>query len=473
MKSLNCSLVERGGNLSVLVKTSRFFKIVSCSLFLLFFYTLSFSASEWKPIGKLKVSSNRYTFLATTPIGDLIALTFPDSKGSNANGIPALLIKNPTSSTPQVIELCRVKFPEGRGYSGVACDELGQFWVSGDTGEGISSFVKKFKPDGKADITFGNSGEIRPNKRCLGLDVVGVFLLLAVDWCEIQIYHKDTGELINTIPKPPIAQAIYLRDIAVDPATLNIYGIARGTVCAWEGGTPNTAQNYKWRIIHQGNTEALAGEGISFDPFGRNILHSPRPGKFVWEVKRHGEMDKIELPLAMQKAQLCDNAVSFDGLNLFVSDSLSECIHLLRRTEMPAAQDIADYKSSTPTNPIQINSVYQAEQIKQVEWQRSYTAIMDEVRQRHLPIVIYFRSETTPSCLELEKNVLLTPNFNKVAQRFICVFEDVKISRLLAYKFGIYKVPHIVILDRNGEPAIRFSGNINPNELYNVLSRVN
>ncbi len=430
--------------------------------------------AQWESVGRVPLPEYYFTFLATSPSGDLLAVTFNTSDNQNSRGIPALLIKEPLSPQPKIMELCRVEFPVSRGYSGLACDELGQFWVSGDTGFTDSSFVKKFKQDGKPDILFGTNGNIFPQRRCLGLDVIGNYLLVSVDWAEIYIYNKDTGALLSKIPKPVSKEVIYIRDISIDPVTLNIYGVATGSVYVWEGGTPGMPQGYKFSKINQGFTQTQAGEGISFDPFERCAIHSPHPGNQLIKVGKDLGAQRFLINGVTEKTHLCDNAVSYDGTTVFVSDLGKSCIHALKRTSVPEKQKNSNQTASASASGSSANtntsSNYQiAANIQTAKWIRSYFEIMDNARIYKLPMIVYFRSESIQKCHELEQNVLLSSEFNQLAQGYVCVFEDVRKSRLLAYKFGVYKVPSIIILDRNGEPQTRISGNIMRDTLFSAM----
>lgn len=75
-------------------------------------------------------------------------------------------------------------------------------------------------------------------------------------------------------------------------------------------------------------------------------------------------------------------------------------------------------------------------------------------------MIIYFRKEGFLKCAEFETSVLMSDEFNALAQNFTCMFEDLTQEPLLAYHYGIVRIPHIEILDANGERSAHFTFDI-------------
>jgi hypothetical protein len=422
--------------------------------------SVSPAAAQWTPAGTLAVPPHHYSFLACTPQGDLLAAT---NNSTNAPmELPAILIRNPTSSAPQVVELCTTRFEGQRGYGGLAADPSGSFFVSGDTGARDTSFVRKFSAEGAPDGRFGNGGEIRPNRRCLGMDVLGTFLLLAVDWGEILVFDTATGRPLWTVPDAD--SRTFMRDISIDPKSLRIFGVAQGGVLMWGGGAPWAPQTYRYAQFSQPAGEPRSGEGISIDPILRCLLVTPVPGNTLFEVFGNRTIRRTTVTTARPDSHLCDSALSFEGTTLFISDMRARQIHVLTRpfpqsTAPPppagsATGTVTD--SGAPTAP-------------PVQWNRDYTAALQTARQQGKPMIVYFRRPGMKACEDFEKNVLLTNEFNRRAQPFINVFEDAVANRLLAYRLGVFRVPHLVILDRNGETKAEFSFNIDPGQLFAAI----
>lgn len=435
---------------------------ISVIVFILIFFAITFSIQgDWQPAGKMAIPQHNYAFLATSRTGDLMAATF-NSVGLSEppKNIPALLIKNPTSETPEVKELCSVKFPPQRGYSGVACDETGCFYLSGDTGDPSTCFVKKFNSDGTPNMSFGKNGEIKPNMRCLGVDVVGEFLLLAVDWGKILILKTTTGELIGNVPQAN--PSVFLRDIAIDPASLKIYGVAAGSVVVWQDGSPFSASNYKFKILTEKSGEIRSSEGIAFDPVTRAALVCPIPGNVVNQVTSDGKITKTAVISEDPRAHYGDIALSFNGETIFISDMINQTIYIMKRGLTEQSAEIKPI--SKP--PIQIAA---PAEMKPITWNKSYTDVVETARKEQKPMVVYFRKAGFKKCEEFENNILLKEDFKKHAQRFICVFEDVDRNSLLAYRFGVFRTPYIAILDGKGETNARFLYNIKPDLLYSAL----
>lgn len=425
--------------------------------------TPNLSFCDWESAGKLSIPNYSYCFLATSKTGDLMAAAFNSSDlKSQPRQIPALLIKNPTSASPQVIELCSVFFQPQRGYSGLACDDDGNFYLSGDTGEALTCFVKKFKSDGSPDMSFGGSGEIVPKRRCLGVDIVGDYLLLAIDWGNVLIYNRKSGAYLGALPAS--AKPIFVRDIAVDPSSLRIFGVALGGVVVWEGGSPANPSLYKFRALTpQTAAQPRASEGISYDPITRAAIIIPIPGNESLEVTSDGKIKKSATISEDPKAHFCDSALSFDSNVLFISDMITMGIHVMKRTLTNEASDIKPVLKPPLT-------IAPTKATKNIEWNKSYTEIMDKARSNRQPMIVYFRKSNFAKCEQFEREILLSEEFKQRAQNYVCVFEDVSINPLLAYRFGVIRVPHIVILDKNGDTFARYTFNIDTNTLYSAIS---
>lgn len=430
-------------------------------------------AAAWESVGTVVVPQYNYSFLAATPSGDLLAATFYSAEPSAMSAeIPALLIKNPTSTNPQVVELCKTSFNPQRGYAGIACDSFGNFFLSGDTGDPATCFVRKFKADGTPDPTFANAGELRPQRRCLGMDILGEYLFLAVDWGLVHIYRVATGEMIGQIPKA--TEQIFLRDIAIDPRSMRVFGVGAGGVVVWENGTPWEPRKYSYRRITPTAGEVRSGEGISIDPPTQFALVTPVLGNILMEVGPEGVVNRTTITSASPSTHLVDSVLSFDGTTLFVSDLIGRKIHILRRAL--SEQGGGDFVPPAPTSAVPSTPVLAvpttaaaATAIPKVAWYSSYTSVVEAARRQELPMVVYFRRAGFPKCEAFESTCLMSLEFAQRAQRFICVFEDIDANRLLAHRFGVFRVPHMAILDKRGETRATFTYNIKPEDVYRAM----
>jgi hypothetical protein len=418
--------------------------------------------ATWQSAGVLKVPQHHYTFMSVTPQGDLLAATF-HSYGGGAREMPAVLIKNPTSDAPQLIELSRVSFSNSRGYGGIAADPSGAYFVSADTGDRAGSFIQKFTADARPDTTFGQNSYVRPNRRTMGIEVVGKFLAVAVDWGEVLILDTTTGQLVGAVPQQ--AKDVFVRDITVDPKSLRIFGVAQGGVQMWGGGTPWALQGYRWVPFSPPAGQPVAGEGVSIDPILRCILVTPHPGNELHEIFGNRGVRRTVVATAQADSHLCDTALSFDGTTLFISDMRLLQIHLLKRP-FPQSTNPPPISSGAGTNSVASSD---APTVAAPTWHPSFDQAQLKARAEQKPMLVYFRRPGFKGCDEFEKNVLLTNQFNAHAAGFVCVFEDAVKNRLLAYKLGVVRVPHVMILDKNGETKAEFSFNIPADQLFAAM----
>jgi hypothetical protein len=447
--------------------------IPSCRVLLLLFLLVVVPTgrleAQWKSAGVLKIPPHNYSFLASTPRGDLLAATFNNSEaGAPPRDIPAVLVKNPSSPQPEVVELCRYPFESQRGYGGIACDPSGAFFVSGDGGNVDTGFVRKLRADGTPDTSFGNQGEVRPGRRCLGVEVVGQHLLLAVDWGSIQIYTADTGMFLGAIPRPDPKEYLLMRDIAIDPKSMRLFGVAQGSVVTWGRGAPWSPAGYQFRRLSQAYGQPRATEGISIDPILRRFLITPVPGNTLFEIDGSLSVQRTPIETADPTTDLTDSVMSFDGTTLYVSDQRDRKIHVLKR-EVP---NIAVLAGTAPTassaaTPAATSAAGVA--VLSPTWHRSYTDVVQKAREAGKPMLVYFRRDGVKKVTEFETKVIGTQDFNLRAQRFVCVVEDVSKNPLTAQRFGAYRVPYVALIDRNGESVSDFNFEIDPSRLYAAM----
>lgn len=418
-------------------------------------------AAQWTSAGSLSVTENYYTFLATTRTGDLLATTFNRDPGGAP--IPALLIRNPTSNTPDVVVLCRVPFDTLRGFGGVACDGDGNFFVTGDTGSRDTSFVRKFLSDGRPDATFGDGGGVFANRRCLGVEAMGNYLIVAVDWAEFMIFDSRTGKTLGLIPKK--VQGDYaIRDVTIDPKSLRLFAVGEDGIFTWGGGTPWSPDGYAFRQLKPKTSIPRVGEGISLDPFRRCVIITPAASGEVQEVFGDGRIVRSPITDAGNTG-LTDSAISFDGTTLFVSDTFKKCIHVLRREVPNTIQPATTYAVLPPDSS--------GAAAAPPTWEISYTDVIEKSRAAKKPMLVYFRDANVESSRDFEKKILLTPDFNRHAQGFTCVFEDMAKNRLLAYRFGVSQAPQVVLFNAAGEPAGDYKHPIDPAQLFAAMTALN
>ncbi|MCC6548230.1 thioredoxin family protein [Candidatus Sumerlaeota bacterium] len=441
------------------------------------------AAAQWQSAGKLALPKYSYSFLAATPNGDLLAATFNSSGPKDPpREIPALLIENPSITPhPRIIELCRTPFDAQRGYGGIACDLSGSFFLSGDTGLASTSFVRKFLSTGRPDLNFGVNGEVKLNRRCLGLDVAGRYLLVAVDWAQVAILDSASGRQLGMV-NTPVQGEVNVRDIAVDPKSLRIFGVASGAVVTWGGGAPWKPEGYQFRALSKAYGNPRAGEGISIDPFNRTVLITPKPGNVLLEIEGSMKVNRFTVDSAAPSTHLADSVMSFDGSSLYVSDMIGGAIHVMKR---PARTTPAIASAPAPATSAQAPPFVEVASAAPTQttagnggnpnWFPSYNEVVKTARESNKPMLVYFTQNGVAKAREFEKDILMTKEFAAQVQEknFVCVFEDVGRNKLSAYQFGARRVPHVIILSSHGDTAAEFSYDIDKAQLFSAMSAVN
>jgi hypothetical protein len=110
-----------------------------------------------------------------------------------------------------------------------------------------------------------------------------------------------------------------------------------------------------------------------------------------------------------------------------------------------------------------------AETIAPVTWYPTSMATLQYARSQGRPCILYFRAANVKTCEEIENALVLTPEFNQRAQRFLCMFEDLTQARVLAGSYNVFRVPDILLINGQGELAARFTFEIDPKAVLAAL----
>ena len=145
---------------------------------------------------------------------------------------------------------------------------------------------------------------------------------------------------------------------------------------------------------------------------------------------------------------------------------------------LEAGRDVTMKKTGASPTPKQDSTPEKIERVVTrgpsgvfTEWENSYSSALIKAGRNKRPIIIYFRKDGFQKCLEFEKNILMTDGFNQRARHFSCLYEDITRSQLLAYHFGIHRIPHIEILNSEGDRVACFSYNIELQSLVPALDK--
>ncbi|MCX7717760.1 MAG: thioredoxin family protein [Candidatus Sumerlaeaceae bacterium] len=116
---------------------------------------------------------------------------------------------------------------------------------------------------------------------------------------------------------------------------------------------------------------------------------------------------------------------------------------------------------ATPTPPVPIPTT--------VAWVESGPGALENALKAGRPVIIYFYATETPKCAQFESACLLTNDFIRRTGNFVCLRENVAEKRNLADRFGVYRVPHLIVLSQKGAVVSSFSNEINPRDVLNAM----
>ncbi|MBX7246135.1 MAG: thioredoxin family protein [Candidatus Sumerlaeaceae bacterium] len=421
-------------------------------------------SQDWRFETTIPMQGYVVVFVSTTPTGDVVATTFNSNKNREAN-LPVILIHKPLSAQPSYHVVCQNTFPAFRGYSGIAVDKEGNYYVAADTGDGATSWIRKFSPSGKQDMAFGEGGQIAAGKRFVGLDIFDTYLFTTAAFAELMVFDTRTGKLVGKGPavtqNAPGTPAI--RDIAVDPSKQLVYGVAAGAAWVWEGGTFDNPATYKLRRLSPDTAGVRAGEGVYFDPVSRKVLIPENETGNLLSVGEGATFSQSNVVKpSPTENQICDVVLLQDGKTLFITDLRRSQIYVMKRSEgdtlpvLPGTVAVAD---ATPTAAAPPASSTGA---GGVTWVNEYKVALRQSRDQNKPLIVFFRAPSVNLCNELEAGYLTSPEFaNLASQAIVCRF-DVSSDRLLAQQLGVFKVPELAIYSSKGDRLTRTSGKIDP-----------
>ncbi len=102
-------------------------------------------------------------------------------------------------------------------------------------------------------------------------------------------------------------------------------------------------------------------------------------------------------------------------------------------------------------------------------WYRSNAEVLQNSLKENKPIVVYFRRNSYKKCEDFENSCLLSDRFNQAASGYTCMFEDLTQTNILVKQFSVFRVPDIIIINRQGNQVARFSNDIDLESFYAAL----
>lgn len=420
-------------------------------ILLLWMIGLPIFAQEW--VLKKTISTRGETPLyITCKSSNLIYYTTFNS--SKDEGVARIISITDPLGRAEVKVIDTQKFPSQRGYSGIAVTPAGALYISAEAGTPEQSFIKKFTPEGAPDINFGNRGVLQgTTNRFFGIDVIDNYLLVAVDWGTILILDGKTGKLLNTLNAP---QSLFIRDIAINPNTKEIYAVAAASIYKWAGGTLDNPASYKFvPLLINKEGQPKSGEGIFFEPFygyiyatlslgeqQRGLQIVTPDGKFI------GRIHHLDL--------IGDCAISPDGDLLFLTGVHNQQIYCFNRKG--SAYERQDFSSRFGT---QTSTVTTGLPVADSLWRTNLPDAFAEIIHSSSPYkylaAVFYSSDNLPSQQFITS--LLTDEFRRQFPQILWTKIDVKLYPGFLSSYSVFRVPTIIVFNARGEQLLRL---INP-----------
>lgn len=415
-------------------------------------------ASQWEFDGNIIVPSPNTLYLAVDSRGNLYATSF------NSHHVPsevyAMRITNPHHERPRVTIFDRFEAPAQRGYSGITCDAADNIYVAFDAGDQQPSFIRKYLPSLKPDTKFGNQGILASREvRVLGLTSHQDRILAAVSWGRFLVINAD-GQFLGMTPKPELTA--YIRDIAYVPATRRVYGADRDGLYAFVGGTLDNLANYKLYEVVEPHFILKSGYAIYYHKATNELFYTDRTAGGMTIFPLDGSprgLISMSSPDGRGALEPADAVASPDGKYLYVSDLRASQIVRYRPVGTPA-------KHSETTQPAREAETEQAEEL----WLNDFDNALTRARNESKIVVAFFHSPLAPRSAEVAEKVL-TPAYLKKFPQVIWVKIDASRSPVSLTKFGVYKVPTVVLFDATGQERARTFGEVTQEQISALIDK--
>jgi hypothetical protein len=135
-----------------------------------------------------------------------------------------------------------------------------------------------------------------------------------------------------------------------------------------------------------------------------------------------------------------------------------------------AARSLGSVPAGSTANPR--SGAASPSAVAAVAWQSPESGALETAGRARKPILLYFRRAGFKLCEDFEQTCLLTDEFQRRAARFVCVFEDTTYSQILIYRYNVFRVPDVLIINGRGEVAARHTFDISPEALYASMEQI-
>lgn len=414
-------------------------------------------ASQWEFDGNIIVPSPNTLFLATDSRGNLYATSF--NSRQTPSEVYAMCITNPHQERPRVTIFDRFEAPAQRGYSGIACDAADNIYISVDAGDQHPSFIRKYLPSLEPDTSFGNKGVLASRQvRVLGLTAHGERILAAISWGRFLVITPE-GKFLGMTPKPEISA--YIRDIAYVPATKRVYGADRDGLFAFVGGTLQNLAKYKLVEVVEPHFILKSGYAIYYHKVTNEIFYTDRTagGMTIFPLDGSPRGLISMSPDGRGALEPADAVASPDGRYLYVSD--------LRASQIVRYRPLGG--SSSRSVPAEHTRDTDKGQTKE-PWLSDFDDALTRARNESKVVVVFFHSPLAPRSVDVAEKVLTPTYLNKFPQ-VVWVKIDVSQSPISLTRFGVYKVPTVVLFDATGQERDRTFGEVTQQQVSALIEK--
>jgi hypothetical protein len=417
----------------------------------------AFAASQWEFDGSIIVPAPNTLFLAMDSRGNLYATSF-NSRPTQAE-VFAMRIANPDQPKPQITIFDRYEVPAQRGYSGIACDAADNIYISLDAGEASPSFIRKFPPSLELDKTFGYDGVLASREiRVVGLAAHQDRVLAGVSWGRFCVLDSK-GRFLGITPRP--STVAYIRDIVYVPRTRRVYGVDRDGLFVFHGGTLDNLSAYELVEVVEPGSLLKAGSGISYNKFTNELFYTDRSAGGITIFPLDGSPRGV-ITLAVDGRgayEPADSVTSPDGRYLYVSDLRAS--QVVRYRYAGPSQVAATPTPASPP-PSQASGAG--------PWLTDFDEALKLANRENKLVVAFFHSPLTPRSNFLNDSVF-TSDFLKKFSEAVWVRIDASKSPTELTRFGVFKVPAVVLFDKTGQVLDRLMGDATQSQVAALIEK--
>jgi thioredoxin-like negative regulator of GroEL len=103
------------------------------------------------------------------------------------------------------------------------------------------------------------------------------------------------------------------------------------------------------------------------------------------------------------------------------------------------------------------------------QWFDSYQKGLDAARRRNAPLMLFFYDQESEMSRRVRSELFNTESVERLLRPYVCVRVDVEREPRAAQDRAVRSTPTVILVDEDGQNIDRWTGYVEPSEMYHVL----